>query len=162
MVLTHQGTSDWSTLKIFDQDKWVEHYEFGHHDFDDPNEKVGDLGWGTGYWDLEVTYEYLATPNSTFPIQTRHLFSSVIRKLTEKDLHSALHNEANETGFLDATLRYYRAYLPDCVETPLNYSRSATDFQPVQSDFVRVDSVILPAETFYGQNMLPVPKRVTQ
>lgn len=54
MVLTHQGTSGWTTLKVFDQDKWGEHYEFGPHGFDDPNEKVGDLGWGVGYWDLEV------------------------------------------------------------------------------------------------------------
>lgn len=161
MVLTHQGTSDWTTFKVFDQDKWVEHYEFGHHGFDDPDQKVGDLGWGIGFWDLEVTYEYLASPNSAFPIQTRHLFSSAIRKLTEKNIHSALHTGANETGFLNTTLQCFGAYLPDCIETPLTYSRSATDFQPTQSDFARIDSVILPTETFYWQNMLPVPQRVT-
>lgn len=161
MILTHQGTSDWTTLKVFDQDKWVEHYEFGHHDFDDPYEKVGDQGWGAGHWDLEVTYEYLASPNSACPIQTRHLFSSVIRKLTKNEVHSALQTEANETGFLNTTLQYFEGYLPDCVETPLTYSRSTADFQPVQSDFVQINSVILPAETFHLQNMLRIPQRIT-
>ncbi|MFB2919223.1 hypothetical protein ACE1CB_12270 [Aerosakkonema sp. BLCC-F2] len=44
-------------------------------------------------------------------------------------------------GFLDATFRYYRAYLPDCQETPLTYHRADSDFQPNRADFERIDAV---------------------
>lgn len=161
IVITHQGTSDWNTIKIFHQDKWVEHYHFGHDGYDDPNERIGDRGWSVGYWNLEVTYEYFVSQRSTFPIQTRHLFSSVMRKVTEFEMKSVLESGTGAFGFLHATLQHYGAYLPDCNETPLNYSRSNSDFHPVRSDFERVDALVLPKETFYWQNMLPVPKRVT-
>jgi hypothetical protein len=161
MVITHQGVSDLSTVKIFHQDKWVEHYYFGHDDYDDPNEKIGDRGWEVGYWDLEVTYEYFVSQGSSFPIQTRHLFSSTIRRVTESEMKSVLHSGAGEFGFLHTTLQHYGAYLPDCSETPLDYPRSDSDFHPVRSDFRRVDALVLPKKTFYWQNSLPVPKRVT-
>lgn len=160
IVITHEGVSDWSTVKIFYQDKWVEHYYFGHNDYDDPDEKIGDRGWGVGYWDLEITHEYFVSQGSTFPIQTRHLLSSVVRKVTESEMKSLLRSESGEFGFLHATLQYYGAYVPNCDETPLSYSRSDSDFHPVQSDFERVDALVLPKETFYWKNMLPVPKRV--
>ncbi|MDX2216727.1 MAG: hypothetical protein SFY66_25910 [Oculatellaceae cyanobacterium bins.114] len=161
IVMTHQGTSGWSTVKIFYQDKWVEHYHFGYDDYDDPDAKIGDRGyWGIGYWNLEVTYEYFVSQKSTFPVQTRHLFSSVMRKVTEPEMRSWLRSKEGRFGFLDATLQYYGAYLPDCKETPLTYSRSDSDFHPVRSDFERVDALVLPKETFYWRNMLPVPKYV--
>jgi hypothetical protein len=161
IVITHQGTSGWSTVKIFYQDKWVEHYHFGNDDYDDPNEKIGDRGWGVGYWNLEVTYEYLISQGSTFPIQTRHLFSSVMREVTESEMKLLLKLGTGAFGFLHATLQHYGTYLPDCNETPLTYSRADADFHPARSDFERVDALVLPQKTFYWQNMLPVPRRVT-
>ncbi|PPT08708.1 hypothetical protein CKA32_000544 [Geitlerinema sp. FC II] len=160
IVITHQGISGWSTIKVFYQDKWVEHYLFGGDDYDSPNEKIGDRGWGVGYWDLEVTYEYFVSQGSTFPIQSRHLFCSVMREVTEAEMKSILSSNRYESGFLDATLQHYGVYLPNCDETPLTYLRSNSDFHPVRSDFERVDALVLPKETFYWQNMLPVPMRV--
>ncbi|MBD2490644.1 hypothetical protein [Aulosira sp. FACHB-615] len=65
-----------------------------------------------------------------------------------------------EYGFLDATLRYYGAYIPDLSETPHLYDDSTSDFHPTRLDFERIDAVVLPQEAFYWRNMLPVPNRV--
>jgi hypothetical protein len=159
VVITHQGVSGWSTVKTFYQDQWIEHYYFGYDDYDDPNEKIGDRGWGTNYWDLELTYEYLPQ-GSTLPTQTRHLFSSVMRKVTEAEMQLMLRSRTDAFGFLHTTLQHYGTYLPDCNETPLSYPRSKSDFHPVRSDFERVDTLVLPKAAFYWENILPVPKHV--
>ncbi|MFB2971874.1 hypothetical protein ACE1CD_23165 [Aerosakkonema sp. BLCC-F183] len=64
-------------------------------------------------------------------------------------------------GFLDATFRYYRAYLPDCQETPLAYDRTDSEFRPNRPYFERIDAVSLPKEALYRRNVLPVPSRVS-
>lgn len=159
IVLTHQGTSGWSEFKMFYQDKFVEHYHFGFDDRE-PNEKIGDRFWSAGYWDIEIVQKCVY-PSSPMPSWYRHLFCSTLRQVTEEEMRMSLATMPDEFGFLDATFRYYRAYLPDYEETPLAYDRADSDFQSNRADFERIDAVSLPKEAFYWQNVLPVPSRVS-
>lgn len=159
IVLTHQGTSDWSELKIFDRENLVEHYCFGFDDYD-PNEKIGDRFWDAGDWDLEIVQEFIY-PRGGIRTWYRHFFCSLMRQVTEREMRRSLAAMPDEFGFLDATLQYYRAYLPALEETPLTiYNCSISEGLPHQSDFIRIDAVLLPKEAFYGQNILPVPAKV--
>ncbi|OCQ89903.1 hypothetical protein BCD64_18345 [Nostoc sp. MBR 210] len=161
IILTYQGTSGWSEFKMFQQDKLVEYYLFGFDDSGDGNR--GDQFFGMGYLDLEIVQECINLKCS-LPACYRHLFKSSMRLVTEQEMRMSLEvmekSTVEEYGFLDATLRYYGAYIPDLSETPHLDDESTSDFHPTRLDFERIDAVVLPQEAFYWRNMLPVPSRV--
>lgn len=159
IVITHQGTSDWTTFKMFDRDKLVEYYLFGF-DERDLEKKFGHLHYeNNGYWDLEIV-QTINYPRSLFPFWYRHMFCSSIRQVTENEMRASFTTQSNEFSFLDVSLRYHEAYLPDCKETPLSYYHSVLECQSLLGKIIRLDAVVLPKEAFYEKNLLTVPNRV--
>ncbi|MEP0872934.1 hypothetical protein NDA01_24255 [Trichocoleus desertorum AS-A10] len=79
-----------------------------------------------------------------------HRFKSSIRQVTEAELRSAFlakkHDKDNR-GFLDACLKYYKAYIPLREETPAHYhGDGSSDFQKWDSVVERMEMMIVASD----------------
>ncbi len=157
IILTHQGTSGWTNLKVFSADRWIEEYDCGCSlNGNEQNDESDD----TPCSELEFTYVYSQDNNIW---STGHIFTSAVRQISKAEMLNSLQAGEQEYGFLDHLLRYHGAYLPELDETPLDYLRycyNYDSFYPVRDDFERVDAVILRQEAFYWRNILSPPDRV--
>lgn len=164
IVITYQGTSNWTEVKIFKDDKLIEQYYFGFED-NNLNKKIGHLFFagklrlGYNYWDVE-TVQYIHYHNILPPSTYRHLFCSSVRNLTEIEVQNILKSRTNEFGLLDITFKFHNVYFPNLSEIPLPYYHSVENFYTIDSEIVRIDSILLPEKAFYWDNILSVPKQV--
>lgn len=135
-------------FKVFRKDQLVEHYLFGFE-------------CGKGFkndWDIEIEDSEFDNWNNY-----EHRFKSSIRQATEAELRSAFlarKHDRDNRGFLDACLKYYRAYIPLHEETPHHYHGEwNSDFPKWDSIVERMDIMVVPSNWSYVD--WKVPDRVT-
>lgn len=158
-VLTYSGTSDWTEVKIFDGDRFVEHYKFGFYDLE-PDQKIAKDA--TGYETCFIeTVQNIYYPGSPLPAPYRHMFCSSIRDLSEAEVNNILASSTDEFGLLNNICEYYNLYFPDCSEIPLPSYHSEKEFLSLNIEDLRIDCIKLPESAFYWDNILPVPRKIT-
>jgi hypothetical protein len=162
--ITNLGINEWGTeVKIFQNDLFIEHYCFGFDDRDrdrDPDPRCGYLSCLENYyWDVN-TVQSIYYAKKKLPTKYRHLFYSSVCHLTELEVQNILKVRNDEFGLLDRTLKVYNLYFPNYSEIPLPRYHSVEDFNSLDFEIIRIDSIILPLECFYRRDLLSVPKRV--
>lgn len=143
-VITFHDCDCFKEFKVFRRDQLIEHYIFGLEcakDFkDDWDINIEDAEWYG--WD---NYE--------------HRFKSSIRQVTEAELRAAFlarKHDRDDRGFLDACLKYYRAYIPLEEESPYHYYRERnSDFQKWDSIVERMDMMVVPSNWSYVNWKIP-------
>ena len=158
LIVEHSGVVDRTTLKVFHEDLWIEHYRFGD-DEDELGGKFHDRKGQADEWDVETVY---GVCNEDSPVySTRHLFKSAIRKISESEIVSILASEpSDEFEFLNTTLKFYDAYLPDSLETPFRPSRFGFESWRERLLFSQIHAVVFPDDQAYWDSLIPCPKRV--
>ena len=158
-VLTYSGTSDWTEVKIFECDCFIEHYIFGFDDLE-PEIKIGKDAMGYDAFFIE-TVQNIYYPNLRIPLPPsyRHIFCSSIRDLSEKEVNDILASSSDEFGLLNDICKFHNLYFPDCSEILL-YCDHSEEYLSLDFNIKRIDCVELPESAYYWDNKLSVPKKV--
>jgi hypothetical protein len=129
-------------FKVFREDQLVEHYLFG---FECREDSIDN--WEIVIEDSE--FDDWSNYGNTY----EHRFKSSIRQVTEAELRAAFlarKQDRDNRGFLDACLRYYRAYIPLGEETPYHYQYERnSNLQKWDSIVERMDLIFLPSNWSY-------------
>jgi hypothetical protein len=127
--------ASFNEFKVFRKDQLIEHYLFG---FECGKDFRND-------WDIKIEdFEYDPWGGSY-----EYRFKSSIRQVTEAELRAvflARKEDRDGRGFLDACLKYYRAYIPLTEETPYHFhGERNSDFQKWDSIVERMDMILVPS-----------------